>query len=119
MNSNLVTMTAPADVVLAQFGDSLYVALRAAALRITTKPDTAWTSEHTAAPNITVHLAVLSCPCGATVEAQLHANDSDKATIARYCLQRGHCTFIRLPASQPPCGHWEPLPYKSATEGNM
>lgn len=105
----------PAEVVLAQFGDALYVAMRTVAMHFTKPPDTAWAREHTTAASITGPAITLACPCGAELKVELNAGAG--ARIVRYCLPASHCTFVRLPTPQPPCGHWQPVPFEPATEG--
>lgn len=108
--------TAPTEVVLAQFGPHLYVALRSATMRVTVRPD-APGQGNVPNPEPNTILATLSCPCGAELDTELNATTGNGAVIARYCLPTGHCTFIRLHTPQPPCVHWQPIPFDPATKG--
>lgn len=104
------------EVVLAQFGPRLYVALRSATLRVGSRPEVVEWGDRPTVVSDTL-LAILSCPCGAELEVELHTSLDNAAMIARYCLPAGHCTFIRPATPQPPCDHWQPIPFDPATEG--
>lgn len=110
MTPNPFTMTGPVEVLLGQFGNGLYVAMSAVTLRISPHLDTRWgTGFSYMAPSANQFLATVACPCGTEIEVELRGTEA--AEIARYCLRTGHCTFIRLPTPQPPCEHWQSIPF--------